>query len=119
MRIRILLNQSFLAAVVIGSTILLLSCATVFAQQAEPIDEEQEIDLDSLDEELGEQPQDESDNKEKFLPVNPALVEFERHSALTLVALIVLMPLSSMFLPLERLRKDRRSLSRQNRKTNS
>jgi len=116
---RSLLNQSFLPVVVIGSTILLLSCATVYAQQAASVDEEQEVDLDSLDEELGEQSQDKSNNKEKFLPVNPALVEFERHWALTLVALVVLMPLSLLLLPVERMRKDRRSQLRQNRKTNS
>jgi hypothetical protein len=114
-----LLNQSLFTVVILWSTILLFSRANVLAQQTEPTEEEQEVDLDSLDEELGEQSDDKSDNTEKLLPMNTALVEIKRNPALILIALAVLMPLSTLLLPLERMRKGRRSQSRRNIKTNS
>jgi hypothetical protein len=114
-----LLNQSLFTVVILWSTILLFSRANVLAQQTEPTEEEQEVDLDSLDEELGEQSDDKSDNTEKLLPMNTAFVEIKRNPALILIALAVLMPLSTLLLPLERMRKGRRSQSRRNIKTNS
>lgn len=114
-----LLNQIFFALVVTLSAFLLFSRANVMAQQADPAEEEQEVDLDSLDEDLDQQSEDKSANEEKFLPMYSTSVEVKRHSALALVALAALMPLSTLLFPLDRMRKGGRPQSRRNRKTNS
>ena len=119
MRRKGLLNQPLLTLVVLWSMILLFPCANLLAQQIESAEEEeQEVDLDALDEELGEQSEGKLDSAEKLLPMNTAMVEIKRYPALALIAFAILIPLSTLLLPLERMRKSRRTRSRQNKKTN-
>jgi hypothetical protein len=114
-----LLNRLVIAAVVFISAVSIHSQATIRAQEVKPAETEEEIDLDSLDDKKEEHKESKSDNEEALLPVNPLPIDLERHRALLLVALAVLVPVSTLLLPVKRVRGSRRSLSKQNRKTAS
>jgi hypothetical protein len=111
------LNRLVIATVVFIATVLICSQATIRAQQIKPTEKEEEIDLDSLDDKKEEPKESKTQNEEALLPVNPITIDLERHPAFLLIALAVLVPVSTLLLPVKRVRDSRRSLLRPNRKT--
>jgi len=71
--------------------------------EAPPDNEEEAFDLDSLEEETGQQ--EGQIAWEETLPVKGTIVETERHSGLVFVGLAVLIPLAAMLLPPRRRRR--------------
>ena len=78
----------------------------VFAQEKKPIEGEEAIDLDELEEEEGEKEGDD----EPLLPVTGTIIEVERNRWLMLVALVVLLPVASLLVPVRR-KKPRKVVS--------
>ncbi|MBN1655688.1 MAG: hypothetical protein JXA30_18125 [Deltaproteobacteria bacterium] len=90
------LNRSLVLAVVVLAADMLFPCTKLLSQS---FDTEEEIDLDSLEDEKVERPENE---EEAFLPMKTAEIELERNAALMWVALLVLAPVSSLLLPVTR-----------------
>lgn len=72
------------------------------AQTAGPVEGEEALNLDELDEGSGSE--GDSGDNEPLLPVTGTIIEVERNRGLMLVSLAVLLPVAAMLLPVRRKR---------------